>query len=191
MAVVDLFKVSMFTDKLYLDPKPMIKKIKQLQKKNPKGTIKSNKGGWQCFLSHDFNPQLINILNANAHVFAKHLSLKTPMKLGNIWVNINKKNDYNVVHVHPGSQLSGVFYLQVPEKSGNITFLNPVGKMLDYDWGTESVTDFTSYTSSRWSVVSTALQFYLFPSWLSHYVEPSENNTKERISISFNFKYTQ
>ena len=30
MAVVDLFKVSMFTDKLYLDPKPMIKKIKQL-----------------------------------------------------------------------------------------------------------------------------------------------------------------
>ena len=36
-------------------------------------------------------------------------------KITNIWININKKNDRNQLHVHPDAIFSGVFYVNTPK----------------------------------------------------------------------------
>ena len=40
--------------------------------------------------------------------------------------------------------------------------------------------------SLEWWMPSIENYLYLFPSWLSHWVEPNLNKKEERISISFN-----
>ncbi len=41
------------------------------------------------------------------------------------WVNINPKYAYNALHDHPQSLLSGVYYVQVDDKSGKLRFRDP------------------------------------------------------------------
>ena len=46
------------------------------------------------------------------------------LNLKNYWININRYGDYNTVHNHRGTILSGVFYIDVPDENmGNINFL--------------------------------------------------------------------
>lgn len=102
------------------------------------------------------------------------------------WINVNGPGDYNVLHCHPGSFLSAVYYVKVPQamKGGEIVFRDPRGPAvamyetpgIDLPWvGTGTGIPFTPATG----------QLLLFPSWLEHRVEPFEG-AGERISIAFN-----
>ena len=186
MEIIDLFKIPIVSDKIILDKKQMLNKIYKIQKY--KYNKRSNVGGKQYSLKKNFNLKLIKILEQKANLFAKKLDLKIPLKLDHMWVNINKKDSYNISHLHPKCQLSGVLYLDVPLNSGHITFYNPVGKILSYDWGEDNVNNYNNYTASTLTMRAEPLRYYLFPSWLIHEVEVNKTN-KERISISFNFKY--
>ena len=45
------------------------------------------------------------------------------LKFKSYWSNINLYGDYNTLHNHRGSILSGVFYIDVPDENmGNINF---------------------------------------------------------------------
>ncbi len=189
MQIIDIFKIPIFSGTISLDVKPLIKKINKLKKQNPKGDMNSNIGGWQHSLTNDFDKDMIDAISKNINLFAKEIKLKTPLKLNNIWVNINNYDNYNKAHVHPRTQLSGVFYLKAPKNSGNIVFINPVGQLLNYDWGTMYLKEYNHYTSYTYAYDSEDLKFYMFPGWLSHFVEPSQNKKEERISISFNYEY--
>jgi hypothetical protein len=84
--------------------------------------------------------------------------------------NISSTTHYNKVHTHGSAkgQFSGVYYLQVFSDSGNIMF---------YD---DLFLNKIEYTP----VIGDLL---IFPSYLPHSVNPN-NNSKDRISIAFNFK---
>ena len=189
MEIMDTFKTPVFTSKLSLDIVPLINKIHKLKDKNPIGRKRSNEGGWQSEPIKNLSKNLIKELNKNVSFFAKKIGLKTPLKLTHLWANINNYNDYNVSHIHPGSQLSGVFYLKVPKNSGNIVFVNPVGNSLLYNWNGNHITSYNNYTSYKFTYDSETLRLFLFPGWLNHYVERSQNEKEERISISFNYEY--
>ncbi len=82
------------------------------------------------------------------------------------WFNVAKPGDSTGVHNHKDkSTLSGVFYLQVPEKSGHLFFKNGKSNKLEFQ-------------------VKTG-QMVLFPSSLNHYVSENRSRT-ERISLAFN-----
>ena len=102
----------------------------QQQKIDPSGVNKSNEGGWhsQSRYANSQNPissiviNLIKSILNNKNVFnIKDLS-KAKMQM---WININKPGDYNTKHNHPGSDLSGVFWVKSLQKSGNLTFYSP------------------------------------------------------------------
>ena len=156
-----------------------IKRIRTIEEHEP-SVKKSNFGGYQTRDSLHIEPifqELVETIESLAQDIVE--DIKTPTeKVGKVvikdmWANINNKYNCNQAHVHSGI-LSGAFYLQVPENSGKIVFVNPAVRssahlIRSLDYGAQPA----------------QLCLFLFPSWLEHYVE-SNMNDESRISISFN-----
>tara|TARA_R100001369_G_C3296317_1_gene164878 strand:- start:335 stop:892 length:558 start_codon:yes stop_codon:yes gene_type:complete len=163
-------------------------KDKTLQiKSNDNGRIISNFGGWQ---SHPFKQvnksfkDLFNEINKIVLEIAKKLEIVKPIKLHNYWFNINKFGSFNRPHSHFGGVVSGVYYISTPKNCGNIIFTQP-HSISDY-YGTTK--KFNEYNSTEWFQVPEENLCLLFPSYISHYVEPNLSQ-QERISISFNYGF--
>ncbi len=99
------------------------------------------------------------------------------------WSNINQGiNSYNHQHCHQGV-LSGVFYLDAPEGSGNLVIVNPGMNTL---WqGYPMVKARNKYTSEAITVKPKDGLLILWPSFVPHSVETNSRDIK-RVSISFN-----
>ena len=184
--IVDLFRVPVYDAFLELDNKKLENYCIELSKKD-KGREKSNSGGWQSNdLQQDFRlDSLISEISYHSNLFFKELGLVMEVGLTNIWANINKYRDYNREHLHPSSKISGVYYIKVPEKSGNFVFLHPSCDIMGYDWNYEGNPG-SDYITPAKKLHPTPGTLILFPSWLKHLVEPNMNLTERRISISFN-----
>ena len=96
------------------------------------------------------------------------------------WAMIMREGDYSTVHCHPGADVSGVFYLKVPELSsyqGCISFIDPRP-------GAKTHRYYCGRNTS--SIIPQQGQGFVFPPWLDHYVHP--HRTKDtRISLAFNY----
>lgn len=100
-----------------------------------------------------------------------------------MWININPKGSRNSRHHHnpfSGKALSGVFYVQVADNSGDIVFYDPRGIIKDapdmkYFNGANTDLRFSPYINS----------LIIFPAWLDHSVDENMSEI-DRISISFN-----
>jgi uncharacterized protein (TIGR02466 family) len=78
--------------------------------------------------------------------------------------------------------LSGVYYVKVPENSGNIYFYDPrAGSQMLLP----PYTQMTKWTLGKILYKPIEGMFILFPSWLWHGVEPNSSE-ENRISLSFN-----
>ena len=82
------------------------------------------------------------------------------------WVGINRPGSSNTVHLHPGSHISGVFYVSVPggggdgrPSGGRLTLHDPRGSVSP-SWG------------GPFSISPGDGDLVVFPSWLEHHVEP-------------------
>jgi uncharacterized protein (TIGR02466 family) len=187
--IKNLFTVPVLQQKLDLDLSSIKNYCLSLKKKEKEGRVRSNKGGWQSENLIGEHPVLdglvLNILNYGNN-FSKILKIKNKLLLDNIWININTYNNVNIPHIHPGSILSGVFYVNVPKDSGNIRFQRPDYNLAGCVWPENLFETMNEENSLEWWMPSIENYLYLFPSWLSHWVEPNLNKKEERISISFN-----
>jgi hypothetical protein len=103
-----------------------------------------------------------------------------------MWVNINNASNFNMPHQHVGATgeepiWSGVYYLQVPENSGDIIFYNPRGTDTVGRKHSALYQKGTAYKS----ITPVEGQILLFDPLLIHAVT-TNNSDKERISIAFN-----
>ena len=98
-----------------------------------------------------------------------------PVNKSSSWFMRNKQGDYNEKHVHGRADLIAVFYIDVPENSGELCLINNNGK---------SYTTLT-HTDECYLVSIMESRVYLFPGHLWHSVE-ANLNAKDRISVSFN-----
>lgn len=100
------------------------------------------------------------------------------------WANVNREGDYNVVHAHPNSLWSGVYYVSNgkpdPERphAGKIELLDPrvAAHMIQVG---QTITDTRCFMNSDPGLM------IMFPSWLKHMVHPHKG-AGARISIAFN-----
>ena len=150
----------------------------QSKMKDDNSVRKSNRGGWQSDLfkpDGEFEPLAKEIAG-----FVSHINLGIEkIKIPQLWVNVNKKGDWNTIHQHGQYTLAGTYYVKVPEDSGRIVFRDPrpaaIGNkfMVDrFDKG-----EFFNIKPLEGTLI-------IWPSYLDHFVEPS-NSDEERISISF------
>ena len=105
------------------------------------------------------------------------LSIK---KLSGLWINYQQAHEYNPIHNHTG-ELSFIIYLQMP---------NEIKKENEKDFVKGSINFLNSSYAQPFSKNLLTLfpevgDFFLFPSWLLHYVNAFESDV-ERISVSGN-----
>ena len=147
-------------------------------KEKEKSVKKSNSGGWQSDLykpDGEFKPLVNEIVE-----FCKHLPLDIKeIRIPQLWVNVNKKGDWNVIHQHGTFHLSGTYYVKVPKNSGRIVFRDPRPSAIS---NTFMVDRFDKGECRNINTKEGLLA--IWPSYLDHFVEPSQTD-EERISISF------
>ena len=186
--IVETFKSVIYRNKINFNNKELLKYILKIKSKQ-KGRELSNKGGWQ---SDDLNlnestiNNLIKSFSPSILEFIQTLGYKSDKPfVGNLWANINNFKDFNLAHIHPGCFISGVYYIEVPENSGDIVFHNPVGDTMSADWHSNHHITYTDYNGLTYWIKPETSYLYLFPSWLKHHVEPNLSK-KNRVSVSFN-----
>ncbi len=100
------------------------------------------------------------------------------------WANISRRNNYHRMHNHPNSAWSGVYYVTgIPSSSTNA--LAGVLELYDPRPFTEMTDVPGSPYGQRINIRPMPGMMVLFPSWLYHFVHPSESDS-ERVSIAFN-----
>jgi uncharacterized protein (TIGR02466 family) len=106
------------------------------------------------------------------------------LKLDNSWINIQNKNSVLNKHSHPDSIVSGALYLKVDKNSSKIYFYNP-NTYLTF----VNVFKQTEFSCENYFFTPQIGDLILFPSWLMHGSNNEENNSIERIVLSFNTLY--
>lgn len=195
-----MFPIPLFPSLTHRLEVPEFEKIKEKlieyvyneNKKNQEGVLRSNIGGWHSSSDYNRSNNLISstLLPVLKDYFSNRQIFKSNFEMvcNSMWININKKGDSNTLHTHPGCDLSGVFWIKVPDNSGVLEFVNP--------------NDFAEYNllhvySEEIKRTSRAYQSYwfppyeggilLFPAHLHHGVKPNTSN-EDRISVSFNIR---
>ena len=106
---------------------------------------------------------------------------KTYNELRGSWFNVQKKQSSLQKHSHPLSTISGVLYIKCKKGSFNTYFFNP-NPMLDFTDKYKNTDVSINWVSFK-PKVGTLL---LFPSWLKHGSNQTQNKCSERIVMSFN-----
>ena len=186
--IEDLFSVPLYSEQLNLNTGAISKYCLEMKKGISSSSV-SNIGGWHSPPlegEHEpLNTLLISILNS-AKRYQDTFHYKNPLRISNIWININGYKDYNSDHHHTNTVIAGVYYVKVHKNSGDLVFLNPGHIPMDYDWPTEDLKKFNKYNSAKWMIPPLENRLLLFPGWLRHQVRPNLNKDHERISIPFN-----
>jgi uncharacterized protein (TIGR02466 family) len=163
------------------------------QVKDPDGRKISNVGGWQ---SNDFSPEddirlkpLVDSIFQSAKFCLDTYGFREgscKLTIGNLWININTGKDVNMVHTHPTSFLSAVYYVKASKQSAPIVFYKDFAE----DFAITAVAPVERHTQLSASTAKyppKAGRLVMFPAWLPHSVLPS-NEEENRISIAFNLR---
>lgn len=89
-----------------------------------------------------------------------------------IWATFHFSGISHLIHTHPNSLVSGVYYVDIPEDNFGLLLLeDPRGPYPPFD--------------NRIKIKPSTGDIIIFPSWLPHQVSPT-SNINPRISIAFN-----
>jgi|TARA_R100000149_G_scaffold52756_1_gene22651 uncharacterized protein (TIGR02466 family) len=173
--LIDYFESEEFYD--------IVHQILNNNMKKGEGVKISNKNGFQTpNIFHQYIHE--KILEWVATVLKKEYIFKKEfeIQLLNLWINQNKKYSYNDPHTHPESDLSGVYYLDVPKNSGDIYFK-------DFKKEFSSLNNFFIHRDfmSYKSIKNYKNQFLLFPSNFIHGVDINMTESP-RVSVAFNIR---
>jgi uncharacterized protein (TIGR02466 family) len=177
--------------------KHLLKHIKDWKKRDEKGIKRSNALGWHSTVDmhnrKEYNALTKELFKMQFEIYeAEGYHPDTEPFIDNMWANVNYRYSYNKNHVHPGSQWSGVYYIQCPKNSGNIWFTDPCGQRhIDMPIMADRKNKPTHYWRE---VYYQAIEgrLIMFPGWLSHEVQQNmtdiDGEDGWRVSVSFNFK---
>ena len=170
------------TDRLY-----------EIKEKDEKGMPRSNVGGWhsndELYKDEEFKSTVGDILLKAKECFG-HLDVqdKYVPEMTGLWGIINPPGSRNNIHTHPYNYLSGVYYLKVPQKSGNLVFLDPRPQAEVLSPPKKKDASIHIAHSVDYEPKENSLIF--FPSLLQHEVKINTSN-KDRVILSFNINWRE
>lgn len=175
------------------------------------GEDHSNFGGWHSKVDlekkYDSFRAFSEAITECGNHYCKTYGYKDGITCSDLWANMNSTGDFNFMHHHGTSALTGVYYPvesivnSIPKF--NYTEENPIkaGTWNNKDGGSlvfqdpsygkkvHLLTDkATPYNIDFYHVYPTSSVLILFPTYLLHMVLPFKED-KTRISISFSFAY--
>ena len=162
--------------------------ILEEQSSHPQGITASNVQGWHSRDNLHRRSQfqdLLKCISRDLMQVARELKWQLEQvkpTISTCWANVNPKHSFNVLHNHPNSILSGVYYVTVPENSGDLYFHDP---KRGYRMLVPPVSSETPWSVGKAAYTPCEGKLVIFPSWLWHGVEPNLSD-ETRVSISFN-----
>jgi uncharacterized protein (TIGR02466 family) len=152
----------------------------------------SGSGGEQrdiSHISHEKNvlehPNLLHLKNKIMQEFYtfKHqvMRYKNKFEIVRSWIAKSEPGQSSNFHNHNNCMWSGVYYVDVPKKSGGITFEN-----FDVQRFQLQVLDYNENNSDKVTIVPETDTIIFFPSEVYHKIETNESNMT-RYSIAFNW----
>jgi len=190
MNIVQVYSTPMWESQLpefSTHKESFLKCVESFRQQNPESISKSNINGYQSPMNLTKEPEMAPLFEYVAQMGMKAMFdlqfVNCDVYISAAWVNFNEgRNQYNAEHVHQDT-FSGVFYLQVPEKSGKLSLTNPGMNPL---WqGAMLVDKKNKFNADRLRIDPVEGHIFLWPSYLSHAVEPNDHD-ETRISVSFN-----
>ena len=156
-------------------------------KDNTEGVTISNRGGWHSKEILEPLPDALNELFSNflgfVNDYCAQITGLNNLMLGNFWVNINQKYDYNRTHDHQNSILSAVYYVDAEgDDIGN--FVAERDDTAEFFLG--SYKNVSGFTGTSFAITPLTGFAFLMPSWMLHSVEQNLTD-RDRISVAFNF----
>ena len=137
-------------------------------------------------------PELSNLKNnilecINEFVFGElKVAGDIQFYITNSWSVRHQKNDWSHSHSHTNSILSGVFYFDVNEDSGELSFNKESNHYTTFPMHMDLVVkEFNILNSKNWAFTPKNNQLFIFPPWLLHNVGENKSD-KERYSLAFN-----
>ena len=168
-------------------------KIKELYqwafkyKKQTEGVVISNIGGYQSKTVTDFN------IIPHFDIIKKATSFLPPFEFSNWWININHKGNQNVMHTHPGADLSLIWYFTDNNKSLKLYDPNNLGhnrcflyKAFQQNKENTFHEHGFGFNAEYWWDCK-AGDILIFPGDVPHAVMPHEHNSP-RVSLALNIK---
>ena len=171
--------------------------VAQIQASEPNSTIgTTTEGGFQTkedLFQRDnpgiaaLKPHIFSAVQDYAgHIIRQELT-RPPQKVDFIlwgWAVSYKAGHTQGLHVHPGANVSGVYYVSAPPST-----LEPgdAGKISFYDPRPRATMAQLPFQATRHRIAPTPGDMYLFPSWLEHSVSAFQGEGT-RLCIAFNGK---
>jgi len=173
-----------------------LKKLIHRIARNTSGVRKTNIGGWQSdvhFFERAEAP--IAVLRTRAyHAIFRYLQAMAPrgaegkyeVSIGSAWANVNNRSHSNSPHMHPGVQLSGVYYVDDGgDRDGGLRLIDPRPQAsmvpVPARW--------TRGMGEHVRVAALPGLFAIFPAWLQHYTA-AHTAGRPRLSVAFNVRLT-
>lgn len=131
-----------------------------------------------------------NIMKSCNHFLYDVLDIDTStnFEMTNSWAVKHLKGDESGAHTHANSMISGVFYIQTDDESGEIVFHKDKSQ---FNIFTPTVNvpfkgkNLNVFNALGWAITPKNNMLVLFPSSLNHSVMPSRSDT-ERYCVAFN-----
>ena len=175
--------------------KDLVKFVYDEREKDPQGLKFSNMGGWQSKPTYmyqsykEYDNILFSTVSKTIKSYFSDNVMDKEIIFEGLWMNINKKGDYNSTHDHPNCHMAGAFWINSPEGCGNFECQSPHS----YNCGQEInvyTSDFREKTNSYGSYGFLPIEgsIMLFPASLNHRVTLNQSD-EDRISSSFNLTF--
>ena len=177
---------------------PILEEIILAREPSQPGKSKSNVGGWHSEIDFHTWPEVqkTDIVETMQSSVSHMVAMAAQSAKFNLncdfvsWANVNRRGSHNSVHNHSNSHWSGVYYVKVPKfdeddiaRAGDIMFYDPRGAV------NMVVHPGKCNDGESIRVSPIAGHLLIFPSWLSHSVNPYQGEGV-RISVSFNVRRT-
>lgn len=102
------------------------------------------------------------------------------------WINVYRRGEQAGAHMHHNSLVSGVLYLKATDAGGDIVFHRDVQSLVPFPPALDLDMDsFNIYNCKSWGYRPKTNDICLFPSIVSHSVEPNGSD-EPRLSLAFN-----
>ena len=132
---------------------------------------------------------LAAMLDGHVLTFARSLDFDLgarPLALDSLWINILEPGGMHAGHIHPGSVISGTYYVALPEGAQGLKFEDPRLALMMLSPPRHPKAE--RHNKSFIEITPKPGTILLWESWLRHEVPPSRAKAP-RISISFNYNW--
>jgi uncharacterized protein (TIGR02466 family) len=142
------------------------------------------------FFSKNFNvlnqlPDIEKLINYHLEIYQKTIC---GIEIQNFyitdsWIAVTPPGGKHIIHNHPNSLISGIFYFDVPDQSSiNFYLEHTIFKNFKFYFDYTIPTD---YNKQIWKVPVKNSDIVIFPSWIDHDVDINLSD-KKRVIIGFN-----